>query len=54
MSKEKRMPKEYAIVVSLMIFFTIVILVGTLRIYLITKYEDDASAKRDNSPKDIT
>lgn len=37
MSKEKRMPKEYAIVVSLMIFFTIVILVGTVRIYLITK-----------------
>lgn len=37
MSKEKRMPKEYAIVVSLMIFFTIVILVGGIRIYLITK-----------------
>ncbi len=37
MSKEKRMPKEYAIVVSLMIFFAIVILVGTIRIYLVTK-----------------
>ena len=37
MSKEKRMLKEYAIVVSLMIFFTIVILVGTIRIYLVTK-----------------
>jgi len=36
-SKEKRMPKEYAIVVSLMIFFTIVILVGGIRIYLVTK-----------------
>jgi len=36
-SKEKKMPKEYAIVVSLMIFFTMVILVGTVRIYLITK-----------------
>ena len=36
MSKEKRIPKEYAIVVSLMIFFTIVILVGATRIYLIT------------------
>lgn len=37
MSKEKRIPKEYAIVVSLMIFFTIVILTGTVRVYLITK-----------------
>ncbi len=37
MSKEKRMPKEYAIVVSLMIFFTIVILTGIIRVYLITK-----------------
>lgn len=37
MSKEKRMPKEYAIVVSLMLFFTIVILVGMVRIYLVTK-----------------
>lgn len=36
MSKEKKMPKEYAIVVSLMIFFTIVILVGGVRIYLVT------------------
>jgi len=35
-SKEKKMPKEYAIVVSLMIFFTIVILVGGVRIYLVT------------------
>ncbi|MBQ8042761.1 MAG: hypothetical protein IJ272_01250 [Clostridia bacterium] len=37
MSKEKKIPKEYAIVVSLMIFFTIVILVGATRIYLVTK-----------------
>lgn len=37
MSKEKRMPKEYAIVVSLMIFFTIVILVGMVRLYLVSK-----------------
>lgn len=37
MSKEKKMPKEYAIVVSLAIFFTIVILVGTIRLYLISK-----------------
>lgn len=36
MSKEKRIPKEYAIVVSLMIFFTIVIVVGVTRILLIT------------------
>lgn len=37
MSKEKRIPKEYAIVVSLIIFFTIVILTGAVRVYLITK-----------------
>lgn len=37
MSKEKRIPKEYAIVVSLMIFFTIVIFTGAIRVYLITK-----------------
>lgn len=37
MSKEKRIPKEYAIVVSLIIFFTIVILTGGVRIYLVTK-----------------
>lgn len=37
MSKEKRMPKEYAIVVSLIIFFTIVILTGGIRVYLVTK-----------------
>lgn len=37
MSKEKRIPKEYAIVVSLIIFFTIVILTGSIRIYLVTK-----------------
>jgi len=36
-SKEKKIPKEYAIVVSLMMFFTIVILVGVTRIYLKTK-----------------
>lgn len=36
MSKEKRIPKEYAIVVSLIIFFVIVILVGGIRIYLVT------------------
>ncbi len=36
MTKEKRMPKEYAIVVSLMIFFTIVIVVGGVRIFLVT------------------
>ena len=36
MSKEKRIPKEYAIVVSLVIFFTIVIITGGVRIYLIT------------------
>lgn len=41
MSKEKKMPKEYAIVVSLIIFFTVVILVGTVRIYLINKATDD-------------
>lgn len=37
MSKEKILPKEYAIVVSLILFFTIVILVGSVRIYLVTK-----------------
>lgn len=37
MSKEKRIPKEYAIVISLMIFFTIVIITGATRVYLITK-----------------
>ena len=37
MSKEKKMPKEYAIVVSLTIFFTIVILVGGIRLYLVTE-----------------
>jgi len=36
-SKEKRIPKEYAIVISLMIFFTIVIVTGGVRVYLITK-----------------
>ena len=37
MSKENKMPKEYAIVVSLVIFFTIVILVGGIRLYLVTE-----------------
>ena len=37
MSKDKKIPKEYAIVVSLIIFFTIVIFTGGVRIYLITK-----------------
>lgn len=37
MSKEKKIPKEYAIVVSLVIFFTIVIITGAVRVYLITK-----------------
>lgn len=39
MSKEKSIPKEYAIVVSLVMFFAIVILVGGIRLYLISKYE---------------
>ena len=38
MPKGEKMPKEYAIVVSLMIFFTIVILVGGIRIYLVTSH----------------
>ncbi len=37
MSKEKKMPKEYTITVSLMIFFTIVTIVGTIRLYLVTQ-----------------
>lgn len=37
MAKEKKIPKEYAIVVSLVIFFTIVIVTGGARVYLITK-----------------
>ena len=37
MSKEKKIPKEYAIVVSLIMFFTIVIITGATRVYLITK-----------------
>ena len=37
MSKDKKIPKEYAIVVSLIIFFTIVIITGGIRIYLVTK-----------------
>lgn len=37
MSKEKKITKEYAIVVSLIIFFAIVVLTGSIRIYLITK-----------------
>ena len=37
MAKEKRIPKEYAIVVSLIMFFTVVIVVGITRVYLVTK-----------------
>lgn len=37
MSKERIIPKEYAIVVSLILFFTIVIIVGGVRIYLVTR-----------------
>ena len=36
MSKEKTMQKEYAVVVSLILFFAIVIVVGATRIFLIT------------------
>lgn len=50
MSKEKKMPKEYAIVTSLMIFFTIVILVGGIRLYLVTK---DNTSNIDLSQIDI-
>ena len=42
MAKEKKMPKEYAIVTSLMIFFTLVILIGSIRIYLVTKDRIDS------------
>ena len=41
MSKDKKMPKEYAIVVSLIIFFTIVILVGSVRLYVVIKADRD-------------
>ena len=41
MSKEKKLPKEYAIVVSLMLFFVIVIITGAARVYLITKDKID-------------
>ena len=37
MTKEKTIPKEYAIVISLIIFFTLVILVGGIRIILSTQ-----------------
>lgn len=37
MSNKKTIPKEYAIVVSLVIFFTLVILVGTVRVVRTTK-----------------
>lgn len=37
MSKDKKMSKEYAIVISLILFFTIVILVGIIRISLVTR-----------------
>lgn len=36
MSKEKKLPKEYAIVVSLMIFFAVVTIVGSVRLWLVT------------------
>ena len=42
MSKDKKMPKEYAIVVSLMIFFTIIICVGSIRLLWISNAGRDS------------
>lgn len=42
MAKEKKMPKEYAIIVSLAIFFVVVTIVGGIRLYLLTKTETTA------------
>ena len=42
MAKEKKMPKEYAIIVSLAIFFSVVTIVGSFRLYLLTKTETTA------------
>lgn len=41
MSKEKKMPKEYAVVVSLMIFFTIITVVGAIRLYKVVSIGKD-------------
>lgn len=38
MPKDKKMPKEYALVVSLIIFFVVIIIVGTIRVINITRY----------------
>ena len=41
MSKDKKMPKEYAIVISLIIFFTIITVVGSIRLYAIASIGRD-------------